>query len=1075
MLQGMNRRVFLLSASSTLALAAGTPDVLVARPLRGGSSSAFNGGKTQGQAASAAVGSNDYPFLNLLKGGDTWQGTDTFNNNQKIDPSWLSADGWPNGPVINVASTSGNGVYVGLVLPSPTSYTGNPGGNGNLRIVWTVTGAGPSDTLTWSIQLMGVTPVSSGVISGGGSVSNNTSTGNGTFYYEFTPAYDNAFNSLTFHLVSSGTAHATNAALVFAGQDFNDYQAGKIFGRQFLARLAQAKFGVFRFMDWLGTNVTNTTTWATRKSQGYVTWFNDEYRAALSAGVTSGNTGNDYSITIPGSYVWPNYTTGGSVVDKQTMHMRFNADATFVNNTLAASLTITGTSPLKFTWPSLPLSNGDPVCIYVISGNQIAGTSANNVYYVVGVSGNDFNVALTPGGSAISGTTPGVANTGITRLPTLTIDGAHKIPIMGPMGQPITASGAIPVATSNGTAQVWATLTYDVSLNFWMMTGGTSNLNCAGLENFVPPEVCFALCKQLGMHPHFSLPGFAMDPPTDYARSLGSFCQSNNPGWMIPHYEPMNEIWNPTPVTAYAAGKANAYWSTAASLHDWYGMATSMMGQDIAAIYGAGNLGTTYEILLGVKTVDGLNPPGGSENPRITTNQWTIQSQPTRAGYTISVAGGWTSAVLPATYVNPSMRGTPNEYLNAWQYFFVNGGVSTNPAAMQNLNNYADTLGGVGGIQTTNGSTSTSSAIIHVASVLPFVANGMTIYDFTTAQTIGTISTFGTTTITLTGNAASAVGNGDALIITTAPMSLPGNNAFWLARYYGFKQWAAGFGVNKMFGYEGGYSPDLVPPSGADWQSQITAATNASQCVLTLPNTSGGDSGASNNNIPGNVAQVGQCLWVGGVSGMTQLNTSGASSGPTFTIGQSIIPLSNSFVANQGIVFTSNPVYGAGTSLPTNIQPDTPYFILAAGLTSSQFQISDTKGGSAKVFAAPSGVTSVFANGGWLSGWMVTAVSGNSVTIDCDSSGFGTFTGTATADYAGSRGLVNDFRIAVLQFASDLPAQLKANYDNFVSAGGLYPSQYEIAGTVSVWFCINPDIWATPSQEFNMIAAYNAN
>lgn len=1063
----------MMGASSVLALVAASPSL--ARFPRG-ASSGFNGGKTQGQAGIPAVGSNDYPFLNLLKGGDTWQGTDSFNNNQKIDPTWLSADGWPNGPVINAASVSGNGVYVGLVLPSPTSYTGNPGGNGNLRIVWTVTGAGSSDTLTWSIQLMSSTAVSSGVISGSGSVSTNTSTGNGTFYYEFTPAYDNPFNSLTFHLVSTGTAHATNAALVFAGQDFNDYQTGKIFGRQFVARLTQAKFGVFRFMDWLETNVTNASLWATRKSQGYVTWFNDEYRAALSVGVTSGNTGNDYSITIPGAYVWPGYTTGGAAVDKQTMHMRFNASATFVNNTQAGNLTIASISPLTFTWPSLPLSNGDPVCIYVAgNGNQIGGTSANVAYYVVGVSGNNFNVALTSGGSAITASDFGQGGAGITRLPTLKIDGTHKIPIMGPMGQPLTSPSAIPIATdTSGTAQVWATLNYDAALNCWLMNGATTNVNCAGLMNVVPPEVCFALCKQLGMHPHFSLPGFAMDPPTDYARSLAAYCQSNNPGWMIPHYEPMNEIWNPTPVTAYAAGKAFTYWNTAGSLHDWYGMALSMMGQDIAAIYGAGNLGTTYEVMLGVKSADGLNPPGGSENPRITTNQWTTQNQPARSGYTISVASGWASVVLPATYTFPSMQGTPNEYLNAWQYFFVNGGISTNPAAMQNLNNYADTLGGIANPLVTNGSTSTSSAILHVASVPAWVASGWTVFDFTTGQTIGTISTFGTTTITLTGNAASAVGSGDALIISANPSATPGNNPFWAARYYGFKQWAAGFGVNKMFAYEGGYSPDIIPPSGRDWQSQITAATNATQCVLTLPNTSGGDPAASNNGISGNPAQIGQCLYISGVSGMTQLNTSNASSGPTFTIGQSVISLTNSFVANQGIVFTSNPLFGAGTPLPTNIQPDTPYFILSAGLTSSQFQISTTKGGSPIVFTAPSGTTTINAAFTWYSGWMVTNVSGNSVTIDCNSSGFGTFTGTATADYAGSRGLVNDFRIAVLQFASDLPAQLKANYDNFVSAGGQYPSQYEIAGAISIWFCLNPDIWATPSQEFNMIAAYNA-
>lgn len=978
--------------------------------------SGFNGGKSQGQSGNVAE-STDYPFLNYFQSNSGWRGSDSFNVDQAIDPSWLSADGWPNGPVINANSSSGIGVGVGVSIPPQSSYTGGSGGNGNLVLTWTVTGAGPTDTSRWFIGLQSTTPAP------GFTTANLISTGNGTFVYKFTPSY-NTGNSFNFNLVTAGTAHVTSAALVFDGTDYTAYLAGKIFGAQFLARMAQLKYGVFRFMDWLGTGVSNTTLWSTRKTQSYVTWADDEYRANLSAGVTSSNVGNDYAIaTMPGTYVWPGFTAGSAPVDKQTMHIRFNADSSFIYNSQTGSVSGNGggsnlvvgpsISPLTFTWPSNPLSNGDPVCITNNSngGNPPSGICPSAVYYVVGVSGNSFNVALTPGGSAIASGDTGQGNTCVTRLSTLKIDGVNKIPILGPIALPVNSSIALPAATiSGGTHQIWGTVTYDTSLNCWMLSGATNNNSnfCAGLQNFVPPEVCLELCKELGMHPHWSLPGPALDTATDYATSLATLCKSDatskaNGAWMIPHFEPGNEIWNGlSDITNFATGKAFSYWGTTGNFNEWYGKALSIMGQGVASIYGAGNLGITYEVMCGVQTANGLSPSGSGANPRLTTNQWTTQNQPSQSGYTISVASGWTSGVLTSTYVSPTMRGTLEEYFNAWQYYFVNGANPANPSAMQNLNNYVDTLSGASGQY---------------------------------------------------------------------------NNQYNKDRYIGWKTWASGFGVNKMFAYEGGYSPDLIT-SGGDWNSPITAATNASQCVLTLATTNGGDPGNSTNGEAGNPAIVGMCLGVNNIfTGMTQLNTINNNSNGliTFTDSVSSIPLTNNFVANQGIVFPSS-AFGIPTPLPNNVNPNQTYFILSAGLSSTHFQISTTKGGSPLVPSVTGGGT-VTTFSGWANGWVVTNVSGSSVTIDCDSTSFGTFTTSgnfASVDYLASLRLVNSFRVQTLEFASDLPALLLANYNNFTAAGGAFPSQYQNANSGSIWATMIPDVYtSTPNQQFNMIAAYN--
>lgn len=69
---------------------------------------------------------------------------------------------------------------------------------------------------------------------------------------------------------------------------------------------------------------------------------------------------------------------------------------------------------------------------------------------------------------------------------------------------------------------------------------------------------------------------------------------------------------------------------------------------------------------------------------------------------------------------------------------------------------------------TANAATTTASSALSFASALPWVAAGMTVYDMTTSQAIGTVSSTSGTTVTLTANAASAVGNGDALSFLTS-------------------------------------------------------------------------------------------------------------------------------------------------------------------------------------------------------------------------------------------------------------------------------------------------------------------
>jgi hypothetical protein len=88
----------------------------------------------------------------------------------------------------------------------------------------------------------------------------------------------------------------------------------------------------------------------------------------------------------------------------------------------------------------------------------------------------------------------------------------------------------------------------------------------------------------------------------------------------------------------------------------------------------------------------------------------------------------------------------------------------------------------------------------------------------------------------------------------------------------------------------------------------------------------------------------------------------------------------------------------------------------------------------------------------------ITAVSGNSVTIDVNSTSFTAWTsgGFQEAFYLGSTTMANNLRVATLLNATDMQSLVTHNQlqYNFTGAGGLFPSQYELAGTGAIWPCI---------------------
>jgi hypothetical protein len=554
------------------------------------SATKFNGGRSQVNLNFLQFG-GDYPFLNCLKAAQSWSHID---NSGPPEPNTLDSDGYP-------TSISHGGVYTVFFVPSQAARPGN------YVITWSGNG-----TIYCGMSNL---PVSGSKIS---------TSGSGRYVFSTT---DTRF---VVGIRDIGTPRITNLQ-VFHINDEVALGSGQVFGTRFKQRLAEANFGVIRFLNWQNGNSTNVTTWATRKPTTYVFYSGQEFRSSLHAGLTT-NVGAAYSVQL----------SGFKLADKATVMVKFNA-----SNAAACTLDVSGTGAIR---------------ILNSYSNPLSG-------------------------------------------------GSNSYPVGGTI----------------------ATLVYDATLNAWIKQGGDVALGNAGLSNGCPPELMVRLCAEVGAHPYFVTPPFAIDPATDYMPSLAAYCRANAPNWMIPRFEGPNELWNNAGgffQTGYANAKATAYgWG--ADFHNWYGKAMSVLGQAISIAYGGDR--TKYQVLCGVQTGTGNSISGASgSNARLASTKYLAQAEASQAPYTKSPASNWVTHICCAQYFSPSEYGTLQETADAAAYAAAAG----NPTLQLE-------------IATAYANTSNSGAG-------PFTLSKCAIL------------------------------------------------------YANWKAWAQKFGVQKMCGYEGGYSPDYT-------------------------------------------------------------------------------------------------------------------------------------------------------------------------------------------------------------------------------------------------------------------------
>jgi hypothetical protein len=791
--------------------------------LLGSGGTVFNAGRSQIGFSIYGALAGDYPFANLMKNAN-------ISLSPALTPTEADANGWP----LTRAS-----VWV-VAMPPQNSRAGS------YYLRWTGTGVA-SFTIGGGMTLNSGSLTPSGGV-GFAEVTPNTPTAGATA---------NGFNI-------SFSAGAQNIRFCHNQDDETVAMNPNAFHPKFLSVLRQLNCGVLRFMNWSGGAGDRQTTWASRTPTTYG-YFAGAPLVAANYGGTSSASGSDLSVSTPSG--------GFSVTDKQRLQFFLSATppsggtGTFTNASTDIVLTAHG------------LAVGNQV--YLRGGSIPSGFtgSASDIpnpttYFVVNVpDANTIRISATSGGSPIASG----ANGSCTVYPFLTISvgGGAKTPIFNYNCYPYP-QGFLNYPTGN-TASAVRDMVYDATFGAFIDFGSTAGSAC------VPPELCLDLCEQVGAHPWFCTPMLAADPATDYLTGLATLCktyQDTTAPWMVPRFETPNECWNTTGgfvSTQYAFRKAFYYGWTGnpSGCYNWIGKIGSICGQQLAGVYGGGNLGTSYHWIIGMPTVGGL---GGSTDRIASTLFLSSDPNPVQSGYSrYATAGGggsspqnWASHLAMANYFSPLERFQCQELIDAYSYSVTNAGDAVAQAAL--ANGYVDTLvsqqatvtvtNGSPNITWTSHGLSVNNQVVFLTTPPTGFTIGNTYYVKTVpdANTLTLAATQGGTTIT-----PSASGS----------PTLAYSGAFNLARLYSYAtQWKAladTYGVGMTF-YEGGYSPDYL---SGNWTTGITGATQAASCVLTLASTSGNSEASG---FTGNPAVVGMSVTPSGIVGMTQLN------GNTYTV-----------------------------------------------------------------------------------------------------------------------------------------------------------------------------------------------
>jgi hypothetical protein len=353
---------------------------------------------------------------------------------------------------------------------------------------------------------------------------------------------------------------------------------------------------------------------------------------------------------------------------------------------------------------------------------------------------------------------------------------------------------------------------YDAAIGAWIKIGADFASGETGLDNYVPPELCFQLAAEIGAHPWFNIPHYALSPMSDFTTQLAAYCAANQPSWMTPIFEPSNEVWNTFQgfYQTWYGGRGVAIargWDTVFSqtgFDNWYGMVLSTMGQAVAAAYSVIKANvksqTKYRVIGGVQTA------GSGTAQAVRFNSPLYIAGSAQPGYALDPAKDWVTSVCIANYYTPPIYGQPEETTLAAAYAGVRATVSI------------------------SGTTLTIQPGPSVPAIYGTMQANIFLQGIGIAGSLiqpGTKVVSGSgTTWTLNKNYTTPLNN--IGVYGGLDMSIPDVYAEYsgaaggfsvpslVAIYASWKAFAQGLGIQRMSCYEGGYSPDLAGPPPAD-------------------------------------------------------------------------------------------------------------------------------------------------------------------------------------------------------------------------------------------------------------------
>lgn len=390
--------------------------------------SVFNGGIVQSNL-NFLNGSNEFPFMNVMKNSGFWN---FISTNTIVPPSTLASDGYPSA----LGSLPNGGVYTTAIIPSQVVRAGNwviawdgdgtiyaPSGSAATFAVSAITAATNAViTVPANSLAIGQTLVGSGITNGSGSgwtaafnttvrvtainvgadptkvaISADTSAATGTPGGTpiLTASKSNSSSTaggryvlsspsttITMGIVSNGTVRITNMRVCHIDDEATmntNIARGKSwggFGTKFLQRMREANYGVVRFLNWQNCNFENVSTWDTRKPVNYPYFEGDEMRPSLQASSVATSNGQDFTATL-GS---------GAPADRATVHVMFTGAAISSITQVAGVATVTTTAPHGLnsaTTSYLANITGASPAGYNVNAAAITVTGASTFTYTV--------------------------------------------------------------------------------------------------------------------------------------------------------------------------------------------------------------------------------------------------------------------------------------------------------------------------------------------------------------------------------------------------------------------------------------------------------------------------------------------------------------------------------------------------------------------------------------------------------------------------------------------------------------------------------------------------------------------